>query len=62
MGLRYKLPHGNISTMMYKYRYMRFELLYECNEELLFRLIIQNKLIDINERVHQMVKTFEKRI
>lgn len=45
---------------MYKYRHMRFGLLQECNEELLFRHMSQNKLIKVNERVHQMVKTFEK--
>ncbi|MCI9625381.1 MAG: hypothetical protein HFI90_01215 [Clostridia bacterium] len=39
---------------------MRFGFLQECNEELLFRLVIQSELIDVNERAHQMIKKFEK--
>jgi len=45
---------------------MRFGFLQECNEELLFRLMIQSELIDylidVNERAHQLIKTFEKHI
>lgn len=57
------VPNYN-QTEFGKYGRMRFEFLKEYNEELLFRLMIQNELIDylidINERAHQMIKTFEK--
>ena len=57
------LPTYN-QTEFGKYGRMRFEFLKEYNEELLFRLLMQNKLIDylidINERIYQFINDFEQ--